>query len=557
MSFSETHIDPHALHFIPLGGVGEIGMNASLYGTGGKWLLVDLGITFTQSGIPGVDILVPDLEFIENRKNNLLGIVLTHAHEDHLGAIPYLWPKLECPVFATSFTLTILKEKLREVGLHKIVPLCEISPSSNFKLGPFSLQYISVSHSIPESNSLVIRTKDETLLHTGDWKMDPNPMVGNPTDENAFKLIGEEGVLAMMCDSTNATLEGVSGSEKCVRQELIELISGAQQGVIVTLFASNIARLDSAAVAAKKCKRDVILLGRSLWRYATSAQANGYLNNHNRFYKGKEGLSLDPNKVLYLCTGCQGEVNAAMSKIATGNHPHCKLSQGDRVIFSSKIIPGNELAINKLHKSLLTSGVEVITDENHNNVHVSGHPRRDELKQLYNWVKPNISVPVHGELRHLKAHGELSNSLGIKQTHIISNGDILKLSPGNSSIIGSVNTGRVAIDGSRLLSPNHKDLITRKELMVNGALFISLVKDRDGILLSKPLIRSHGIFESEEDSGITNDLIDTIEEVFHAEFDSTTDQELSKIISKTLRRQIMRTYRKKPVIDVHVLNYKG
>lgn len=559
MSFTKKDIDPRALHFIPLGGVGEIGMNANLYCNGGKWLLVDLGINFTQSTIPGVDIVVPDIEFIENDKNNLLGIVLTHAHEDHLGAIPYLWQKLKCPVYATSFTLTILREKLREIGLHKIVPLQEILPSSKFDIGPFSLQYISVSHSIPESNSLVIRTKNETVLHTGDWKLDPNPMVGNPTDQDAFKLIGEEGVLAMMCDSTNATLEGVSGSEKLVREKLIELVTDSKQGIIVTLFASNIARLESVLVAAQESDRDVVLLGRSLWRYANSAQANGYLDSQSRlFYKGKDKVSQDKKRILYVCTGCQGETNAAMSKIAAGKHPHCTLSSGDRVIFSSKMIPGNELAINRLHKSLLSSGVEVITDENHRNVHVSGHPRRGELKQLYEWVKPHISVPVHGELRHLKAHADLSTSLGVKQNYILSNGDVLKLSSRDGAkVIGSVSTGRIAIDGLRLLPSNHIDLVTRKELMTNGAIFISLLSDRHGNLLTPPLIGNHGIFESEDDSLSIYKLIRSTEEVFISEFDNKTDQELADIIAKVLRREIIKTYSKKPVIDVHILVTEG
>ena len=358
----------------------------------------------------------------------------------------------------------------------------------------------------------------------------------------------------MMCDSTNATLEGVSGSEATVRDKLFELILESKRGLIVTLFASNIARLESVVAAAKECDRDVILLGRSLWRYVNSAQMTGYLSKQNQFFKGKEGLRKGSNKVLYICTGCQGEPNAAMSKIATGNHPHYKLSEGDRVIFSSKIIPGNELSINRLHKSLLASGVEVITDESHSNVHVSGHPRRDELKQLYNWVKPDISVPVHGELRHLNAHAELSSSLGVKQTHVLSNGDVLKLSSGNAHIIGSVYTGRIAIDGARLLFPDHKDLATRKKLMSNGALFISLVPDKNGKLLSKPFVGNHGIFESEEDSLIVSNLTTSVEEIYSSEFDKFTDQELIEVIRKTLSREIMRTYRKKPIIDIHVID---
>ncbi|MDP7343095.1 MAG: ribonuclease J [Alphaproteobacteria bacterium] len=323
-------------------------MNLNLYACRGKWLMVDLGISFANDTLPGVDILVPDISFIRERRDDLLAILLTHGHEDHLGAVAYLWPQLQCPVYATPFAAAILREKLREAGLLKKVPLNEIPRSAEFELGPFAVQYVSVTHSIPEANSLILRTPDGTVLHSGDWKLDPEPLVGEVTDESAFRKIGDEGVLALVCDSTNATSEGESGSEATVRKKLIELISACEQGVAVTQFASNIARLQSVAEAARINDRELVLVGRSLWRYARAAQASGYLDPDMRLLSDKEGAQLHPEQTVYLCTGCQGEPRAAMAKIAAQNHPRIHLSSGDCVIFTSKIIPGNEAPIGRM-----------------------------------------------------------------------------------------------------------------------------------------------------------------------------------------------------------------
>ena len=329
-------VDPDALHFLPLGGTGEIGMNLSLYACRGKWLMVDLGISFSGDTLPGVNIMVPDISFIEERREDLLAILLTHAHEDHLGAVPYLWPHLRCPVYATPFAAAILRVKLRETGLIKKVPLKEIPLSASFELGPFAVEYVSVTHSIPEANSLIQRTPDGTVLHTGDWKLDPEPLVGELTNERALRQVGDEGILAMVCDSTNATSEGESGSEGMVRRKLVELISGCQQGVAVTQFASNIARMQSVVRAAEECGRQTVLVGRSLWRYAEVARTTGYLDPNLHLLSDREGANLHPSQVLYLCTGCQGEPRAAMNKIATQSHPRVHLSAGDCAIFSSK-----------------------------------------------------------------------------------------------------------------------------------------------------------------------------------------------------------------------------
>jgi ribonuclease J len=546
-------IDPEALHYLPLGGVGEIGMNLSLYACRGKWLMVDLGITFSGNTLPGVDIVVPDVSFIEKRRDDLLAIVLTHAHEDHLGAVAYLWPQLQCPVYATPFAAAILREKLSEAGLLKKVPLKEIPPSTQFELGPFSVQFVSVTHSIPEANSLILRTPDGTVVHTGDWKIDPEPLVGELTDEKTFRSVGDEGVLAMMCDSTNAMSEGESGSEATVRKKLIELVGACEQGVAVTQFASNVARLQSVALAAAENDRELVLLGRSLWRYAKAAQATGYLDPEMRLLSDKDAASLHPSQALYLCTGCQGEPRAAMSKIATQTHPRIHLSSGDVVIFTSKIIPGNEAPIGRMHSQLAARGIEVISETDHKEIHVTGHPRRDELKRLYGWVKPRIAVPVHGELRHLTAHAELAGSLNVDESWVLSNGEVLRLAPGAPEIIGSVHSGRYAVDGSRLIAPNHTAFGARRRLMQNGAVFVSLVVDKDGWLIAPPAIRGHGMVDAEEEEVVVKGLIEAVQEALESDQLENDDKKLREAGRLAVRRTLVALYDKRPVVDVQLV----
>jgi ribonuclease J len=546
-------IDPQALHFLPLGGVGEIGMNLSLYACRGKWLMVDLGITFSGNSLPGVDIVVPDVSFIEKRREDLLAIVLTHGHEDHLGAVAYLWPQLQCPVYATPFTAALLREKLREAGLLKKVPLKEIPLCAKFELGPFSIQYVSVTHSIPEANSLILRTPDGTVLHTGDWKLDPEPLIGGVTDEDAFRGVGDEGVLAMMGDSTNALSEGESGSEASVRKKLIELVAACQQGVAVAQFASNVARLASVAEAARENGRELVLLGRSLWRYAKAAQATGYLDPEMRLLSDKDGASLHPRQVLYLCTGCQGEPRAAMSKIASRNHPRIHLSSGDCVIFTSKIIPGNEAPIGKMHSQLSARGIEVITETDHKDIHVSGHPRREELKRLYGWVKPRIAVPVHGEARHLAAHAELARSAGIDESWVMVNGEILRLAPGAPEIIGSVHSGRYAVDGSRLIAPDHTAFGARRRLMQNGAVFVSLVVDKDGWLIAPPVITGHGMVDAEEEKVVVEGLVKAVRDALESDTLENDDKKLREAGRLAVRRTLVALYDKRPIIEVQLV----
>ena len=546
-------IDPEALHFLPLGGTGEIGMNLSLYACRGKWLMVDLGISFAGDTLPGVDIMVPDISFIEKRKDDLLAIVLTHAHEDHLGAVAYLWPQLGCPVYATPFAAAILREKLREAGLIKKVPLKEISLSAKFELGPFAVEYVSVTHSIPEANSLILRTPDGVVLHTGDWKLDPDPLIGDLTDEKTLREIGDAGVLAMVCDSTNALSEGESGSEATVRKRLIELVSACEQGVAVTQFASNVARMQSVAVAAEASGRELVLAGRSLWRYARAAQATGYLDPDMRLLSDKEGANLHPGQVLYLCTGCQGEPRAAMSKIAGQSHPRVHLSSGDCAIFTSKIIPGNEAPIGRLHSQLAARGIEVIDEKDHKDIHVSGHPRRDELKRMYGWVKPKISVPVHGEPRHLNAHAELAREIGTPESWVIRDGDLLRLGPEPAEVIGSVFSGSLAVDGTRLIAPDHTAFGARRRLMRNGAVFVSLVVDKDGWLIAPPAIRGHGIVDAEEEEVVVKGLVEAVQEALDSDKLENDDKKLREAGRLAVRRTLVALYDKRPVIEVQLV----
>ncbi|MEO7027187.1 MAG: ribonuclease J, partial [Caulobacteraceae bacterium] len=393
------------LVFLPLGGSNEIGMNFNLYGYGPpwarRWIIVDLGVSFGDQTTPGVDIILPDPAFIEKHAKDILGIVVTHAHEDHIGAVAWLWPRLKGPIFATPFTAFLLREKLRERGLLEAAPITEVPLDGRITLGPFDMSLITLTHSIPEPNGLAIRTPLGTILHTGDWKIDPDPLTGDVTDAAAIRALGEEGVLAMVCDSTNVFVDGEAGSEADVRRTLTPLIAGLKGRVAAACFASNVARMDSIIRAAQAAGRRVCLVGRSMIRMSQAARSVGLLADLPPFVSDAEARGLPDASVLYLCTGSQGEPRAALSRIAEGNHPHVKLGTGDTCIFSSRIIPGNEIAIGNLQNRLSDRGVRIYTERDHPGIHVSDHPCRDELKRMYQWARPQIAVPTHGERRHL------------------------------------------------------------------------------------------------------------------------------------------------------------
>ena len=554
MPYTGQDLGDEDLFFIPLGGTGEIGMNLNLYGHKGAWLMVDLGIIFGDPRLPGIDVEMPDPRFIVERREDLAGLVLTHAHEDHIGAVPYLWEQLRCPVYATKFTAALLRRKLAEVGLLDEVPLIEVPLSGSFSVGPFEIELITLTHSIPEPNAVVIRTAAGTVLHTGDWKLDPTPLVGETYDERRLKALADEDVLAMVCDSTNAMVWGDAGSESEVREQLLKVVRPLTQRVAVACFASNVARLETVIQVAEECGRRVCLLGRSMHRIVECARECGYLKGHRPFLPEEEIDYLPRGEVLLLCTGSQGEPRAALWRIARGDHPSVALDRGDAVIFSSRIIPGNDTAIFELQNSLAESGVEVITDHDHD-IHVSGHPGRDELVQMYQWVRPRVAVPVHGEARHLAAHAEIAKQCQVPQQIVGRNGAVIRLAPGEAQIVDKVSSGRLVYDGRRLLSRESPVLKGRQKLMFNGAVAVTLVMDERGALDGEPEISTVGLYEPEEEEEDFDELERAISDAVQrlGRRERKDDAAVEEAASLAVRRTVNRLLGKKPVTMVHVI----
>lgn len=495
-----------ALLFVPLGGVGEIGMNLYLYGYGRdgdyNWLIVDLGVTFGGEFEPGIDVILPDISFLEEERHNIAGLVLTHAHEDHFGAVPDLWPFLgSVPIYATPFTAEMLRSKLGEMDIDvDDLPLEVVRMGDQRNIGPFQVEMIAMSHSIPEPSALAITTPLGTVLHTGDWKLDETPLTSAPTDEDRLREIGREGVAALICDSTNAIRDGVSPSEADVAENLIRLIAQAPACVAVTTFASNVARLGSVAKAARESDRELVVVGRAMYRVIEAAQATGYLDSDLRFHQEPAFARLPPNKVVALCTGSQGEARAAMARIASGDHPNVTLKPGDWVIFSSRTIPGNEKAVARVQNALSDNGIEILTDQDAL-VHVSGHPRRGELEQLYKWLNPNIAVPMHGEGRHLEAHAELAEDIGVGQVIRARNGTMVRLLPQPGEIVDDVPVGRLYRDGLILTSAEEGQVRMRRRLSFAGIVAVSLILTSKGELVAEPEVSLMGLPE-EDNRGV-------------------------------------------------------
>jgi len=542
------------LVFLPLGGAGEIGMNLNLYGYGGKWLMVDLGVTFGDDSQPGIDLITPDPSFIAERRDDLVGLVLTHAHEDHLGAVPYLWERLQCPVWATPFTAAVLRRKLDERGLLDEVPLHVVPLGERLTIGPFDVEFISLTHSIPEPNALALRTPQGTVLHTGDWKIDPTPLVGGLLDEKALRGLGDEGVLAIVCDSTNAMSDGRSGSEADVRDSLLALCAGHPGRIAVSTFASNVARIGTVAEVARQHGRHLVLAGLSLWRNVAAAQETGYLHDLGPLLEAEEGAYLPPDKVLFLCTGCQGEARGAMSRIASGQHPHIVLDPGDVAIFSSKIIPGNERAIGRLHNALAWRGIEVIS-EHDAMVHVSGHPCRDELADMYRWVRPTVAVPVHGEHRHMLRHAELARSLQVPSPQLVENGQMLKLGPGEPEMLGEVQSGRWFIDGEAIVPAQDDAIRTRRKLMYEGNAVVTVVADRSGQVIAPPSLLLQGVPLNGGGTSIEMEVLRAIDTAIEDLPVSARrdDGRLGEAARVAVRRTVRSLLGKRPVIEAQVI----
>jgi ribonuclease J len=546
------------LLFVPLGGCGEIGMNLNAYGFQGKWLLVDCGITFADETMLGVDVIMPDPKFLVEQRDRIVALVITHAHEDHIGAVPYLWESLQCPVYATGFAASVLKRKLVGTGLLEKIPLHLMAMSGSLTLDPFTVQTITLTHSIPEPNALVIRTAAGAVLHTGDWKLDDAPVVGDLTDEKALRALAEENILAMVCDSTNVFVEENAGSEQSVADALTGLISQQKGAVAVTCFATNVARLHSVTKAANAAGRSVVLLGRSMKRIYESAFENGYLQEMT-FVDASAAKLLPRESLLYLCTGSQGEERAALGRLAQGNHPEAHLEAGDTVFFSSRKIPGNEKAIGRIQNALASKGIKVITDKEAH-IHVSGHPAREDLRELYSWVRPQAVIPVHGEQRHLREQADLAASCQVPHTLVIDNGDMVALSKTAAPrVIDQVPVARLALNGTRLtplFSESRKNLMKAVE---SGYLVASVVVDEEGALCAPLQISMLGLLENKE----LTELLPEIEDYILEEIEGLTEAQFKKdatvvdVIRKCLRTVFKAENGKRPRIEVHLLRIEG
>ena len=538
------------LVFLPLGGSGEIGMNFNAYGFGPegdrKWIIVDCGVLFGREGaLPGVDVLMPDVRYLAEQRENILGIVATHAHEDHIGAIHHLWPALRCPVYATPFTARLIASKLDEAGLSSRVKVQQVPVGGNLVLGPFTLDFISITHSILEPNLLAIRTPLGTVAHTGDWKIDPNPMLGEETDIARLEKLGAEGVLALVCDSTNALVPGMSGSEAQVRESLTALVGTLGGRVAVTGFASNVARLDTIARAARAHGRHIALVGRSMQKMVSAARECGYLKDFPPILDETEAADLPPRKVLYLCTGSQGEPRAALARIANDSHPHVHLAEGDTVIFSSRVIPGNELAIFEMQNQLAARGIELLTAEDHF-VHVSGHPCREELAQMYRWIRPQMAVPVHGEMRHQVAHARLARELQVPQALVPENGQLFRLAPGRAELIDEVPSGRVHLDGRVLVAEGEGLAKDRRAMGFAGLLVVSLVLDAKGRIAGAPNVLGEGMPEP-----VAEAVLKAVEQAT-ANLRRSDPDELAETVRRAARRAAHDAWGKKPMTRVLV-----
>ena len=551
---------PDELTFAPLGGVGEIGMNLSIYGLGNRhqrsWLAVDLGVSFgDEEHLPGIDTIMPDIRFLEQERKNLVGLVLTHAHEDHFGAIIDLWPKLKCPIYATKFSASLFEAKCASERNPPKIPVTVVPSGGRIDLGPFNVEFIPVAHSIPESHALAIHTSAGTVLHTGDWKIDPTPIIGPPTDERRLRELGDAGVLALIGDSTNAVREGRSPSEAEVAKTITELVKAAKGRVAVTTFASNVARLRAVADAARLSGREVVVVGRAMERVVQVARETGHLDGVQNFRGADLYGHFPPDKVLALCTGSQGEPRAALSRIANDDHPQVTLNKGDCVIFSSRTIPGNEKAVGAIINGLITQGIEVITDRTYL-VHVSGHPRRDELRDMIGWVRPQLLIPVHGEALHLFEHAKLARAEGVPKVLICRNGDLVKLGPGDPGIIEQLPSGRLYKDGSILEDAKSRAVVERRRLAFAGCAFIAIAVTEKGELADDPEIDLVGIPEKNTAGEVIDEIVfdvvvSTVEGLPRAR--RRDPDAMAESVRRAVRGTINEHWGKKPLCYVHVL----
>jgi len=546
------------LVFVALGGLGEIGMNLYLYGYGPpdarKWLMVDCGITFPEGeNDPGIDVILPDVRFIEENRGDLLGILITHAHEDHIGAVIELWPRLKAPVYATPFTAGMLRAKLAEWGGDLQIPINVVQLDSRFKLGPFDVELVTLAHSIPEMSAVALRTPQGLVFHTGDFKLDPTPVIGKPLDESRLKKLGDEGVQALIIDSTNAFREGTSPSEQDVAKSLGQIISSAKARVAVTTFSSNVARVKAVGEAARAANRQVVVAGRALHRVIEVAIDTGYLPQGFRYRDQDQFKNLQRRDVVLICTGSQGERRAALARIAEEEHPEISLDKGDMVIFSSRTIPGNEKAVGRIQNNLARNGCDVLTD-NEALVHVSGHPRRDELRRMYGWLRPKVVVPMHGEARHLKAQAELAREQGAKTIFTVTDGEIVRLAP-DPAVIDDAPVARLFRDGRLLVPEADGPVRARRKLAAVGIVIVSLCLSRRGELLGEPLAELDGV-PAETAEG--EDMLDVVLDAVDGTWRSIPGPKrkspdlVSEAVRRAVRAAVAQVWGKKPICKVLV-----
>ncbi|MDA8544206.1 ribonuclease J [Alphaproteobacteria bacterium] len=540
------------LVFLPLGGTGEIGMNCNLYGFGARgkrqWIMVDLGVTFGKHSDPGIDVITPDISFIEKQKKNLCGLLLTHGHEDHIGAVAHLWPRLKCPVYATPFTAALVRGKLAEAGLLDEVPLHIIEPDAHLEIGPFAIDYICLTHSIAEPSALAIEVEGARILHTGDWKIDPDPVIGKLTEVDRLKALGDAGIDAIICDSTNVLSPGRSGSEADVGRMLEDVVCESTGRVVITTFASNVARLTSIAAAAVKSGRHLCLAGRGMHKIYQAARETGYLTQFPEIVDESDAGYLPPEKVLICCTGSQGESNAALGRMANGRHPHLTLEPGDRVIFSSKMIPGNETEILALQNQLAQIDVEIISP-NGSDIHVSGHPCRDELADMYEWARPRSAIPVHGEHRHLIAHAALAKELGVAEPCRVHNGDVVRLAPAPTEVIDAVQTGRLHLDGYIMTEGGSAALKERRKISYNGVVFVAVPIDAANRLAGQVEVELAGAPTDDGMVKLTDWTLDAVERAIPSS-GRLRPERAEQDISVAVRRELSRRWGKRPLVIV-------
>lgn len=541
------------LFFVPLGGAGEIGINFGLYSCDGQWIAVDCGVGFAGDRLPGVEMVLPDPTFAEQIAKNLKALIITHAHEDHIGAVGHFWPLLRCPVYATPFATEMLETRLDEAGILGRVSLETVEAGDELDLAPFDIELIPVNHSVPEAVSLLIRTKYGNVFHTGDWRFDDTPVVGKPANYARFKELGKENVLAMVADSTNVFVENDILSENDVKDSLTTLFSRySGKRLVVTCFASNVGRIESIAEAAEKNGRTVCLLGRSLWRVEGAGRACGYFRGINVFLTDEEAQDLPPSKVLYLCTGCQGEPKAALSNLSYGVYRSLQLNKGDVVIFSSRVIPGNEQAIANIKNRFIAKGIEVVTDKDAL-THVSGHANRNDMKRMYGFVRPKIAVPVHGEAAHLFEHAKLADECGISQTVIPKDGDVISFGADKAEVIGSVQSGLMAMDGRKIIPVNADVLKKRRRMLEDGTVVATVVLDKKNAVVGSVQISATGLIDAQSPE------MSVLDEGIKAALSSLTparlkdDGSVADAVKAAIRKTVMENHGRRPMVDVHLV----